>query len=58
MNDMSNPPPPPRTPVEPDAMLTVTLQAQEWNVVFAALQELPMRVARPVFDRMMAQLNQ
>jgi hypothetical protein len=46
------------TPLQPNARLSVTLEAQEWNVVFAALNELPMRIARPVHDKMMAQLNQ
>jgi hypothetical protein len=61
MNDMSMPPQqPPQQPVpfQANTQLSVTLEAQEWNVVFAALNELPMRVSRPVFDKMMAQLNQ
>ena len=61
MNDMSHPesrsnmPP---TPIQADAVLSANLQAQEWNVVFTALNELPMRVSRPVFDKLMAQFNQ
>jgi hypothetical protein len=39
-----------------DQRLDMTLEAQEWNIVFAALNELPMRVARPVFDKLMAQV--
>lgn len=57
MNDMSTPRQPPPTPVQPDQMLTASLQAQEWNTVLMALGEMPMRVSRPVFDRLMSQLN-
>jgi hypothetical protein len=58
MNDMS----PPNhstgaTPIQADAMLSATLEAQEWNIVFSALQEMPMRISRPVFDRLMAQFQ-
>lgn len=58
MNDMPNnwQPPPPRIFQATDE-LTVTLQAQEWDIVAAALNELPMRVARPVFDKIMGQVQ-
>lgn len=55
MNDMS---PPAQQPIQADAPLSATLQAQEWNTVLSALQEMPMRIARPVFDKLIAQLNQ
>lgn len=59
MNDMSQPPRPVGMgmPVQPNQELTAVLEAQEWNVVLSALSELPMRVSRPVFDRLLAQLN-
>jgi hypothetical protein len=60
MNDMTQPQTPPQRgmPIQADAKLTVTLEAQEWNVVFAALNEMPMRVSRPVYDKLISQLNQ
>jgi hypothetical protein len=45
-------------PIPPNTMLTVVLEAQDWNTVFAALNELPMKYARPVCDRIMGQLQQ
>ena len=45
-------------PISPDQKLTVTLSAQEWNTVMAGLNELPHRIARPVFDRIGQQLQQ
>ena len=45
-------------PISPDQPLTVTLSAQEWNTVMSAVNELPHRVARPVFDRIGQQLQQ
>jgi hypothetical protein len=44
--------------MQANQQITATLEAQEWNVIFGALNELPMRVARPVFDKLMSQLNQ
>jgi hypothetical protein len=45
-------------PINPDQKLTVTLSAQEWNMVMGAVNELPHRVARPLFDRIGQQLQQ
>ena len=45
-------------PIEPNQPLTVTLTAQEWNNVMAAVNELPHRIARPLFDKMGQQLQQ
>lgn len=45
-------------PIPPNTPLTVTLEAQEWNVVFGALNEVPMRVSRGVFDKIMSQIQQ
>ena len=54
MNDII----PPQQPLlQPNDPLTITLQAQEWNIVFEGLNELRMRMARPVFDKMMAQVR-
>jgi hypothetical protein len=45
-------------PISPDQKLSVTLSAQEWNTVMGAVNELPHRVARPLFDRIGQQLQQ
>ena len=45
-------------PISPDQPLAVTLSAQEWNTVMSAVNELPHRVARPLFDRIVQQLQQ
>ena len=45
-------------PISPNQPLTVTLSAQEWNMVMTAVNELPHRVARPLFDRIGQQLQQ
>ena len=44
-------------PIEPNQPLTVTLTAQEWNSVMAAVNEMPHRIARPLFDRIGQQLQ-
>jgi hypothetical protein len=51
MNDMAPPP-----PLPPNEKLTATLEAQEWNVVFAALNEMPRRISDPVFVKLMGQV--
>lgn len=51
MNDMSPP------THKPDDLLTATLEAQEWNVVFAALNEMPRRISDPVFVKLMGQVS-
>ncbi len=45
-------------PIEPNRSLSAQLTAEQWNTVMAALNELPHRVARPIFDSLMAQLQQ
>lgn len=40
---------------EPTQTITVVLQAQEWNLVFAGLGELPYRISQPVIDRLRTQ---
>lgn len=42
----------------PDQPLTITLQAQHWNTVMAALHEMPFRVAAPVIAALSGQLNE
>lgn len=61
MNEMAQPPRPPMPQSQPmpnNTLLTATLEAVEWNVVFQALNEMPMRVSRPVFDKLIGQFNQ
>jgi len=45
-------------PLEPNQQLVATLSAQEWNAVMAALNELPHRIARPIWDKLGQQLQQ
>ena len=52
MNDMGPPP-----VLQPNEKLTATLEAQEWNVVFAALNEMPRRISDPVFVKLMGQVS-
>jgi hypothetical protein len=44
-------------PMLPTTLRSAELEAQEWNIVLAALQELPMRMARPVYDRLYQQIS-
>jgi hypothetical protein len=46
-----------QTPIAPDQQLTATLQAQEWNIVFAGLYELPAKASVPVIGRLQQQLQ-
>ena len=57
MNDMSQPPRG-MTPIQANTPMSVTLEAQEWNVVCSALNELPMRISRPVYDKLIAQFQE
>ena len=54
MVDMSQAQP---QPIPPNTMLRVTLEAQEWNIVFAGLGELQLKLSRPVFDKVMEQVQ-
>jgi hypothetical protein len=45
-------------PIEPNRSLSVQLAAEQWNMVLRAVDELPHRVARPIFDSLMTQLQQ
>jgi hypothetical protein len=42
---------------QPNQVLTVSLEAQDWRVVLAGLDELPHKFARAVLDRLMQQIN-
>ena len=44
----------PRQPNEP---ITITLEAQQWNVVLGALGEIPWRLADPVIRAITSQAN-
>jgi hypothetical protein len=44
-------------PIEPDRPLSATLSAQQWNVVFAALQKLPYEMVAPIIPRLAEQLT-
>jgi hypothetical protein len=46
-----------QTPIPPDQQLTATLQAQEWNIVFAGLYELPAKASVAVIGRLQQQLQ-
>jgi hypothetical protein len=37
--------------------ITVTLEAQQWNVILAGLGELPWRAANPVIQKLVPQLD-
>ena len=41
---------------QPDQKLSATLEAQEWNVVFAGLGELPSKVSMKVINKLTQQL--
>jgi hypothetical protein len=43
------------TPMQPDQPITITLQAQQWNVVLNALAEAPWRIADPVMRELTRQ---
>ena len=47
-------------PLAPTDELTITLQAQEWNVVMSALHEapLPLRLTEPVKAKIIPQFTQ
>jgi hypothetical protein len=44
-------------PIEPNQPLTVTLDANEWNNVLAALNEAPHRVASPLIRKIVAAIE-
>jgi hypothetical protein len=45
-------------PIAANAQLSVTLEAQQWNSVIAALAEAPYRIAAPLIQAMTEQLQQ
>lgn len=44
-----------RDMIEPTQPIAITLEAQQWNVVIAALMEAPWRIADPVIRAISAQ---
>jgi len=46
--------------VDPDVLLSVTLEAQQWNVILSALSEvsLPYRLTSPIINSTMVQLSE
>jgi hypothetical protein len=46
------------TPMPPDQPITITLEAQQWNGVLGALNEAPHRIARPLIDAIVQQVQQ
>jgi hypothetical protein len=45
-------------PIAANTPLSVTLEAQQWNAVIAALSEAPYRIAAPLIQSMSEQLQQ
>lgn len=45
------------TPIPPEMPLVVTLEAQQWNAVMAALSEAPYRIAYPLIQAMTGQMQ-
>jgi len=45
------------TPIPATAMLSVQLEAQQWNAVLAALSDAPYRIAAPLIQAMSEQLQ-
>jgi hypothetical protein len=46
------------TPMQSDLPVTITLAAQDWNTVLGALGEAPYRLAAPVVQRIVEQVQQ
>lgn len=45
-------------PIEPTAPIAITLQAQQWNLVLAALGDAPYRIAAPLIAAITEQAQQ
>jgi len=45
------------TTIPAETLLAVTLQAQQWNVIFAGLGELQHKVSAPIVSAMMEQIQ-
>lgn len=48
------------TPVQipPEQEITITLQAQHWQLIMNAVQEMPYRIAQPVVQALTQQFSQ
>jgi hypothetical protein len=44
-------------PIQAEQPITITLEAQQWNVVLGALGEAPYRIAAPVIARIVEQVQ-
>ena len=44
------------TPMQADQLVTITVTAAELNMILAALNEAPYRVASPIIQKIMAQV--
>lgn len=53
MNDAT-----PMMPISPDTPITVTLQAQEWNVVMGILADAPYKLVAPIIQKLGEQAQQ
>ena len=44
-------------PLQADQPIAITLEAQQWNAVLAALNEAPYRIAAPLISRIVEQVQ-
>jgi hypothetical protein len=44
-------------PISPETMLTVTLEARQWDVVLAGVSELKLKDVLPLWQTLMGQLQ-
>ena len=45
-------------PLQPDFPISITLEAQQWNAVLAALGEAPYRIAAPLINKIVEQVQE
>ncbi len=43
--------------VSADRLISVTLEAQHWNIIMAALNDLPYKIAKPVIEEVLTQVR-
>jgi len=43
--------------IPPEQLITITLQAQYWQIIMNALQEMPYRIANPVVQALSEQFT-
>ena len=44
-------------PIQADQPISITLEAQQWNAVLGALGEAPYRIAAPLINRIVEQVQ-